>query len=252
MFLPVLFLLAADTGAPEYTAGSIVNPIAAVAGMYAPNSFMTIYGRNLSYVTRAIGPDDLRAGMLPSVLIGTAVSVVINHVPADMYYVSSTQVNVLVPASLVAGPATVQLINDGLAGPAIRIVLDPVAPAMLQISGRVLAAHLDGSAVSSDAPARRGEIVVLYATGLGATVPPAVPNVLPDRVAWLARLADFRVWMNGSPIPASLILYAGNSPPYAGLFQINLRIPDDAPADPEIRCGFPESTSQAGAILPIR
>src|SRR5450755_4748783 len=71
MFLLALFLLAADTGAPEYTAGSIVNPIAAVAGMYAPNSFMTIYGRNLSYVTRAMGPDDLRAGMLPGVLIGT-------------------------------------------------------------------------------------------------------------------------------------------------------------------------------------
>jgi uncharacterized protein (TIGR03437 family) len=252
MFLLALFLLAADTGAPEYTADSVVNPIAGVAGMFAPNSFLTIYGNHLSYVTRAMGPDDLRAGMLPSVLIGTAVRVVINHIPADMYYVSPTQVNVLVPASLAAGPATIQLINDGLAGPPINIVLDPVAPAMFQISGTALAAHLDGSLVSSDAPAHRGEIVVLYATGLGVTAPPAVPDALPDRVAWLARLADFRVWLNGSPIPAVRILYAGNSPPYAGLFQINLRIPDDAPVDPEIRCGFLESMSQPGGILPIR
>jgi len=36
------------------------------------------------------------------------------------------------------------------------------------------------------------------------------------------------------------------------LFQINLRIPDDAPADPEIRCGFPEQMSQAGTVLPLR
>jgi uncharacterized protein (TIGR03437 family) len=243
----------ADPGAPEYSADSIVNPIAAVAGMYAPNSFITIYGSRLSYVTRAMGPDDLRAGTLPTVLIGTGVRVLINHLPANIYYVSPTQVNVLAPASLVAGPATVQLINDGLAGPAIDIRLDPVAPALIELSGTVvLAAHLDGTAIGPDTPARRGEVVVVYATGLGPTVPPAIPNRLPDGAAPLARLADFQVCLNGVPVPASQIFYAGISPPYAGLFQINLRIPDDAPQDPEIRSGFPEQMSQAGGILPIR
>jgi uncharacterized protein (TIGR03437 family) len=229
----------ADPGAPEYSADSVVNPIAAVAGMYAPNSFITIYGKGLSWVTRAMSPDDLRAGALPTVLIGTGVRVLINHLPANMYYVSPTQVNVLAPVSLTAGPATIQLINNGLAGPAINIVLDPIAPALFELSGTVvLAAHLDGTVISPDAPARRGEVVVVYATGLGPTVPPAVPNMLPDRAASLARMADFQVWLN--------------SPPYAGLFQINLRIPDDAPDDPEIRCGFPEQMSQPGGILPIR
>ena len=243
----------ADPGAPEYTADSVVNPIAALAGMYAPNSFITIYGKGLSYVTRAMGPDDLRAGTLPTVLIGTGVRVLINHLPADMYYVSPTQVNVLAPVSLVAGPATIQLINDGLAGPAINIRLDPVAPAMFELSGTVvLAAHLDGTVITPDAPAHRDEIVVLYATGLGPTVPPAIPNMLPDSPASLARLADFQVWLNGAPVPAAGILYAGISPPYAGLYQINLRIPQDAPNDPEIRSGFPEQMSQPGGILPIR
>jgi uncharacterized protein (TIGR03437 family) len=253
ILLALLSLLAgADTGAPEYTADSIVNPIAAVAGMYAPNSFITIYGNHLSYVTRAMGPDDLRAGMLPTVLIGTGVRVLINHVPANMYYVSPTQVNVLVPASLVAGPASIQLVNDGLAGPAVEIGLDPVAPAMFQLSGNlVLATHLDGTVITADAPARRGEVVVIYATGLGPTVPPAQPNRLPDGAASIARMADFEVQLNGVSVPAARLLYAGISPPYAGLFQINLRLPDDAPADPEIRCGFPEQMSRPGVILPI-
>lgn len=251
--LTILIAEAGELGAPEYTADSVVNPIAAVAGMYAPNSFITIYGKNLSYVTRAMGLDDLRAGTLPTVLIGTAVSVVINHIPANVYYASPNQVNVLVPASLAPGPATLRLLNDGLAGPAIDIVLDPVAPALFQLTGTVvLAAHLDGAVVSSDAPARRGEVVVLYATGLGPTVPPAVANRLPTGAASIARLADFQVWMNGVPVAAAWILYAGISPPYAGLFQINLRIPDDAPADPEIRCGFPERMSLPGGILPVR
>jgi len=257
MFLILLVLASllagADTGAPVYTADSIVNPIAAVAGMYTPNSFITIYGSHLSYVTRAMGPDDLRAGTLPTVLTGTGVRVLINHVPANVYYVSPAQVNVLVPSSLVAGPATVQLVNDGLAGPAVEIVLDPVAPAMFQLSGTVvLAAHLDGRVITADAPGRRGEVVVIYATGLGPTVPPAPPNRLPDGAASIARLADFDLQLNGVSVPAARILYSGIRPPYAGLFQINLRIPEDAPADPEIRCGFPEQMSRPGGILPIR
>jgi uncharacterized protein (TIGR03437 family) len=200
-----------------------------------------------------MGPDDLRAGMLPTVLIGTGVRVLINHVPADVYYVSPTQVNVLVPVSLVAGPATIQLINNGLAGPQINIVLDPIAPALFQLSGmEVLAAHLDGTIISADAPARRGEWVVVYATGLGPTVPPAIPDRLPEGPAPIARLADFEVWLNGVRVPAAGIFYAGISPPYAGLFQINVRIPDNAPADPEIRCGFPEQMSPPGGILAVR
>jgi uncharacterized protein (TIGR03437 family) len=247
------WLAGADPGAPAYTADSIVNPIAAVAGMYAPNSFITIYGKNLSYVTRAMAADDLRAGTLPTVLIGTGVRVLINHLPADIYYVSPTQVNVLAPVSLVAGPATIQLINDGLAGPSINIVLDPIAPALIQLSETaILAAHLDGTVISSDFPARRGEVVVVYATGLGPTVPPAIPDRMPDRAAPIARVADFQVWLNGVQVPVDQILYAGISPPYAGLFQINLRSPDDAPAYPEIRCGFPESMTRPGEVLPVK
>jgi len=251
---PVLFaLLAADLGAPLYSANSVVNPVAAVAGMYAPNSFITIYGERLSYVTRAMSPDDLRAGMLPTVLIGTGVQVLINHIPANIYYVSPTQVNVLVPGSLTTGPASIQLVNNGLAGPEIHIVLDPIAPAMFQLTGNVvLAAHLDGTVIGANAPAHRGEVVVIYATGLGATTPPAIPNRLPESAASIARLADFEVWLNGEPVPAGRILYAGISPPYAGLFQINLRVPEDAPSDPEIRCGFPEGMSLPGSVLLLK
>jgi uncharacterized protein (TIGR03437 family) len=252
LFLALLALLAADPGAPVYSASSVVNPVAAVAGMYAPNSFITIYGERLSYVTRAMSPDDLRAGMLPTVLIGTGVQVLIDHIPANIYYVSPTQVNVLAPVSLTTGPVSIQLVNNGLAGPEINIVLDPVAPAMFQLTRNVvLAAHLDGTVIGADSPARRGEVVVIYATGLGPTAPPAIPNRLPASAASIARLADFTVWLNGEPVPAGRILYAGISPPYAGLFQINLRIPEDAPPDPEIRCGFLERMSPSG-VLPIR
>jgi len=42
-------------GAPVYTSASIVNSAANAGGYYAPNSFISIYGQNLAYVTKPIG-----------------------------------------------------------------------------------------------------------------------------------------------------------------------------------------------------
>ncbi len=84
-----------DTGCvpnqPCYTAASIANSAANVAGYYAPNSFLTIYGTNLSYVTGSLGPADIGAGMLPWALPGTEVEVLLNNIPGYIYYASPTQ-----------------------------------------------------------------------------------------------------------------------------------------------------------------
>ena len=203
--------------------------------------------------------DDLRAGMLPTVLIGTAVTVVDqSSFRPDIYYVSPTQVNVLVPASLAAGPATIRLINDGLAGPAIDIALDPVAPALFQLTGTQvveLSCWLRTWMAASSVRTLPRAAAKWWCSTPRAWVQRCLlpfPTCFRTAAAFIARMADFQVWMNGAPVPAARILYAGVSPPYAGLFQINLRIPDDAPADPEIRCGFPERMSLPGGILPLR
>jgi len=117
--------VAADPGFPVYTSQSIANSAANVAGYYTPNSFLSIYGQNLAYVTKPMLTDDIRGGQLPTVLAGTGVRVLINQIFVDVYYVSPGQVNVLIPPSLIAGPATVQLINDGLAGQPVTITLAP-------------------------------------------------------------------------------------------------------------------------------
>ena len=58
--------------------------------------------------------------------------VLINQIFADVYYVSPGQVNVLIPPSLTAGPVTVQLVNDGLAGPPVTITLSASAPVLFE------------------------------------------------------------------------------------------------------------------------
>ena len=240
-------------GTPVYSESSIANSAANVADFFAPNTFLTIYGQNLSYVTKAISPDDIRANTLPTALIGTGVRVLINSIPADMYFVSPGQVNVLIPTSLGTGSSTIQLVNNGAAGPAVSIPIGSAAPALFQIDSTVvIATHGNGPLVTKDSPAKRGEVVVLYATGLGVTTPPSIPNQIPQALAILANMGDFHVMLNGVQVDSRSIQYAGVTPGFAGLFQINLKIPDDAPANPEIRVGYTNLMSPAGRILPLQ
>jgi uncharacterized protein (TIGR03437 family) len=260
----ILYLLAAlvagplwaDTsgapGTPVYTEASIANAAANVPDFFAANTFLTIYGQNLAYVTKAISADDIHAGMLPAALQGTGVTVLINQIPADMYYVSPNQVNVLIPSSLRPGPVTIQLENYGAAGPPISVPLGNAAPALFQLDATtVIATHGNGPLVTQDSPAKPGEVVVLYATGLGVTSPPAVPNQIPQAIAPLADIGNFQVFLNGTPVNGKAIQYAGVTPGFAGLFQINLLLPANAPVNPEIRVSSSGVLSPPGRILPL-
>ena len=117
-------------GVPFYTADSITNSAAAVAGSYAPNTFVTISGLNLAYTTRAIASSDIAANTLPTALGGTGVRVLINALPAYLWYVSPTQVYLLIPSFLTPGAATIQLEVNGVAGPAVQILLNATAPGL--------------------------------------------------------------------------------------------------------------------------
>lgn len=258
LFMAALVLgpLVADSSgnsAPFYTADSIANTAASVANFYAPNTFVTIYGQNLAFVTEAISAEDMNGGTLPTALIGTGVRVLVNQIAADIYYVSPTQVNLLVPTILISGAATVQLEVNGLAGPAVTITLGATAPSLFQIDAvTVLATHADGSLITAGSPAHGGEEIVLWASGLGPTTPPAIPNQVPQMAAPLAAISQFQVLLNGAAVDHQNIAYAGAVPGYAGLFQVNVTLPPDAPQNPEIRVATADATSPAQRYLPLQ
>jgi uncharacterized protein (TIGR03437 family) len=240
-------------GSPYYTADSIANSAAGVAGLYAPNTFLTIYGQNLAYTTRGLTAADIQGTTLPTVLGSTGVRVLINNIPANIYYVSPTQVNLLVPTSLIAGPVMLQLVVDSLAGPAVPIMLQTAAPSLFQSDpATVLAVHLDNTLITAASPARAGEIIVLYASGLGPTNPAAIPNQIPQSAAFVTPMSSFSLTINGVAVDPSLILYAGVVPTYGGLFQINLQLPSTVPSNPEIRIGYAGIVSPPGKTLPLK
>lgn len=253
VLLAALVLVQSSGSGPYYTADSIANSAANVTGLYAPNTFVTIYGQNLAYTTRALAASDISGGMLPTVLGSTGVRVLINNIPANIYYVSPTQVNLLIPTSLIPGPVMLQLVVDSLAGPAIPIMLQSAAPSLFQSDATtVLGVHLNGSTITAASPAQPGEVVVLFASGLGPTNPAAIPNQIPQQAASVTPISSFSMLINGAAVNPQQILYAGVVPTFAGLFQINVQLPNDAPPNPEIQIGYAGIMSPAGRVLPVQ
>jgi uncharacterized protein (TIGR03437 family) len=253
LFLLPGLLCGQTPGFPFYSSDSIANSAAGVAASYAPNTFITIYGNNLATVTKALGAEDVRDGVLPASLPGTFVSVYLNAQQANVYYVSAGQINLLVPTQFVPGPVTVQVVDSGRAGPAVKIMLEESAPGLFQVDAQwVIAIHADWTLVTEEAPARRGEIVILYATGLGPTVPLTPPGRLATGAARLAREDEFEVWLNGAPVGRERVLYAGVAPGYAGVYQINVRLPENVAENPEIRVGTPGRMSPVGRVVRLR
>ncbi len=100
-----------------------------------------------------------------------------------------------------------------------------------------LVTHVDGKAVSAANPARGGEMLIAYATGLGQTNPPSItghPAAGPAPVSLVA--IDFSYAPNALPrrppgtvpdgsAPALVPAYAGAAPGFVGLYQIQFAIP---------------------------
>src|SRR5581483_2254341 len=135
--------------APIYTAASIVNAADNQSGALAANTIGTIYGANLAYGIAALTSNEIRGGVLPTVLGTSETQVFINNYAADLYYVSPGQINFLVPPNLTAQTAIVQVTIDGLAGPAIAVTLGTAAPALFQLDAQnAVATEVDGSVLT--------------------------------------------------------------------------------------------------------
>ena len=256
---------ACQTQAPCYTADSIVNAASFLKDSLAPNTLVAIFGSNLSYSTRAVTTEDVLGGRLPIQLAG--VTVRIGGVLAPLYYVSAGQINALIPNNLFPAPQNVQVVRDGWAGPLVRIELSDVAPSLFvmdratAVASRAdfidnptaVASHEDFSVVTRDSPARPGSYLILWANGLGRVSPPLSSYAdLPALIAWIERLAEFRVLFDGVPVDPERISYAGVAPSLAGVYQINIMLPESVGNDPEVRIAVGDNFSPPSVHVPLR
>jgi uncharacterized protein (TIGR03437 family) len=239
----------ARRAAPSYTAASIVNSGSYTAGPLAPNTLGTIFGTELSFTEEKAAPNP--TGALPPTLAG--IRVVVAGIVAPLYYVSPGQVNFIVPSYISPGEYKLYVDRQGLRGPLVDITIADASPALFRMDpDLIIATHADGSTITQEAPAHPGEVIVIYATGLGGTDPALPFSGAPMLPLVIRRAADLRVLLNGTPVEARSVAYAGVTPRWLGLYQVNVVLPDAAPSDPEVQLVIGAVSSASGLHLPLR
>jgi uncharacterized protein (TIGR03437 family) len=213
----LFFLLAANLRAqtPVVSAGGVVDA-ASFRAPVVPGSLVSIFGSNLAPAPAAAASIPLPGKLGP-------VSVTFNGVTAPLLYVSPGQINAQLPWEVsAAGPVSVIVTNGDSSSMPQPVQVAAVSPSVFGFAGHALAANLDGSLA---APATPGDTIVLLATGLGAVTPtPITGHNSLDALRIAATLPAISI----AGVPAR-VTFAGLSPQFVGVYQINVVVPASAP-----------------------
>jgi uncharacterized protein (TIGR03437 family) len=204
------------------TPGGVVNAgsNAPSGDAISPGEYVAIYGSGL-----AVSPQTALPPYPPSV---GGVSVNIGGLPAPVYFVSAGQINCLVPYGMSGTTVTVTVNNNGKVSNAVEVPLAATSPGIFSQDGSGVGdgAIVHGSdgitLVTAAAPAKKGEIVVVYLTGLGALTAPVADG--HGATGLDNATTPLQVSVAGVAVPSTDIKYAGLSS-LPGLYQINFVLP---------------------------
>jgi uncharacterized protein (TIGR03437 family) len=192
---------------PVFASAIVPGPVG-----FAARETISIYGANLCVDVPAAIPT------LPDRLGNCFVQV--DGVNLRVYFASATQINALLPQTLSLGNhlLVVQRYTDntyktvGAQSAAFTLPINRVA-----MSFAPVAQYSDGTFVSAARPVHPGDTIILYATGLGRITQTFSEGAAPKTAALAAESIQ---------VDAGQILYAGVSPEFPGIDQINLKLPN--------------------------
>jgi uncharacterized protein (TIGR03437 family) len=218
----------AATAPPALQPETLANGATYAAGGLVPGSWAQVKGTNLSTRTRIWAASDFTGlgNNLPTNLSGT--QVLVNNLPAAVYYISPTQVSFQVPSGI-TGTASVQVIANGVASNTVTAAAATNSPGIFPIilggTNYAAAVFLDGkiAADPSNGPAFRnaapGDAVQLFATGLAPSPAGTVVSTI--------FLSGVTVTIGTVTIPATASALVA-----VGEFQINFTVPQSFASQP--------------------
>jgi uncharacterized protein (TIGR03437 family) len=174
-------------------------------------------------------------------------------VPGFLTYVSPLQVNVQVPWEL-AGQSSVQVkvsVDDGsLMGNVVTVPVAQYTPSFFVGNGIITAQDATtGAQILGSNPAHPGEVLALYANGLGpVTNPPASGTPAPGGANLASTTTQPVVTIGGQQAQVG---FSGLAPGYAGLYQINVTVPSGLTGNQQVTVSIGGQTSPA-AVLPVQ
>lgn len=199
-----------------------------------PGMIASLFASNLG--TKQFGGSPTSASTVPLSKILNHLQVTINDIVCPIFYADDSQLNVQMPWSLgTSGTANIAITDTttGRVVGAAIVALASVNPGLFTADGTgkgpAAAVNSDGTINSSKNPAAQGSYITLYGTGQGP-----VNGTLPADGAGASGTQNTTqraptVIMNVGPIPDGDIQYSGLAPGLVGVWQINARIPDNAP-----------------------
>ena len=185
----------------------------------APGVIVAIFGSNLAGAVQ-------RASSLPLPTTLGDTSVSFNGIPAPLFFVSSAQINAQVPFELSTGTALMEVRRGGAISLAQSVSVEGGSPGIFTVSqqgtGAGIIAHADDfHLVSESAPARPGEFISIFCTGLGRFEQPVASGAAPPAPP-PQTLVRPQVTIGNLP---AVVSYSGATPGFVGLYQVNVQVP---------------------------
>ncbi len=202
------WLLEVDAEAVAVNAASFTRGIPV-----APGSLVSVFGR-------FAGADRGAAPSLPLPRQLANAEVRVGDKAAPLLFVSPGQINFQAPGQLESGQQVLEVRTGGERVARGSVTVVPGAP------GLFVVVNENGRLNSASNPARRGQVVQIFATGQGA-VTPAAEDGTAGPVDPLARSNEQPSVYFGGRLGTTQ--FSGLAPGFAGLWQINAVIPPDAP-----------------------
>jgi uncharacterized protein (TIGR03437 family) len=219
---------------PTVASGGVVNGASFAKGQpVSPGSLVSIFGTGL--VSKLASADSIP---LSNSLSG--VTVTFADLPAAPLLTvipgasgSDDQINAQVPWEIGSGTGVVNVMVTTANGTSAPIALD-FAPSMPGIFTAALGGQSNAVAVNfsdntlawptglvpTSHPAKAGDVLVIYATGLGAVDHQPIDGGIPSVLA--TTIATPTVLFGGVP---ATVLFSGLSPQFVGVNQLNVEVP---------------------------
>jgi uncharacterized protein (TIGR03437 family) len=203
----------------------------------APGEFLALFGSGLGPATLQVET----TSTFPASLGGVSVS--INNTPAPLYFVSAGQLAALIPFNLQGTTASIVVTYNGARSNTVTVPVAKTSPGIFSLNqsgagpGAIL--HANFQIVNTGNPAKPGETILIYLTGMGAVSPARGDGVPGASAEPFNRTAETPVVYFGDK--TGTVTYSGLAPGLPGLYQINVTIP----ANVAIDSGVPLAISTA-------
>lgn len=222
--VPIMLTVTAST-ALQPILGSIVSAASGIPSSISPGEIISLYGTGIGSTPSGLTLD--AAGNVATKLDGTQVT--INNVAAPLIYVSSGQVNAIVPYEVgSSGVASIQVTANGLQSPMWSVALAPAGPSIFTIGstgvGHAAVLNQDNSTNGGSDAAARGTTIQIFATGGGQTSPACITGSFASAASM--SLSPVTVTIGGQN---AVVTYQGAAPgEVCGLLQVNAVVPQGA------------------------